>query len=270
MTRTRRSALRTFHAKESPFARLVCFPHAGGTANSFNRLSAELPDDIELLAFQYPGRQERRMEPCAEQIGELAEEAAAELSAHTDCPLFVLGHSMGTLVAFETARLLEQRAGVARLFASAARPPAQDWEEPDLDPLGDNDIVAELRRLGGIPEPLLKDEDIVGEALRLLRADHRALLRYVCTPETALSIPITVLLADADPKNTLEQMREWAQHTTAELTVEVLSGGHFALTAPNSGVAPRLTGQIREDLAHGSTGSGCGSCAPEGPEQETR
>ncbi|WP_319729819.1 alpha-hydroxy-acid oxidizing protein [Streptomyces sp. MB09-01] len=241
--------IRTYHARESATARLVCFPHAGGAANAFAALSAALPEDIELLAVQYPGRQDRRAEPCAEDIGELAAGAAGALAAHCDLPLFLLGHSLGALVAFETARLLEERGTVARLFVSAARPPAQDWEEPDLTGVGDEELVAGLRRLGGIPEPLLRDPEIVGEVLRLLRADHRALMRYRCADGAAVAAPLTVLLAASDPKNSLEQMAEWARHGSSGHTVVTLSGGHFSLVERPGETGPLLTHCVREDLA---------------------
>ncbi|KUJ63966.1 peptide biosynthesis thioesterase [Streptomyces albus subsp. albus] len=239
--------IRTFHAKEHGAARLACFPHAGGSAHAFIPLSAALPDDIELLAVQYPGRHERRAEPCAEDIGRLAEGAARALAAYTDGPLFLLGHSMGAVVAFEAARLLAEQGAVTRLFASAARAPAQDWEERDLDACTDHEIIAELRRLGGVPEPLLQDEDTVREVLRLLRADHRSLRRYRCPADAVLAIPITVLLGDTDPKNSVEQVREWAGHSSGGFGIDVLPGGHFALTDRQSGSVPLLVRRIRED-----------------------
>ncbi|WP_236655590.1 thioesterase II family protein, partial [Streptacidiphilus carbonis] len=87
--------IRTYYSGGPTASRLVCFPHAGGAANAFTRLSAALPRDIELLAVQYPGRQDRRAEPCAEDIQELAAGAAEALAGYTDQPLFLLGHSMG-------------------------------------------------------------------------------------------------------------------------------------------------------------------------------
>ncbi|WP_405533497.1 alpha-hydroxy-acid oxidizing protein [Streptomyces avidinii] len=240
--------IRTPHARPDATARLVCFPHAGGAANAFTALSAGLPEDIELLAVQYPGRQDRRAEPCAEEIGELAAGVAGALASRSDLPLFLLGHSMGALVAFETARLLEEHGTVARLFVSAARPPAQDWEEPDLTLVGDEELVAGLRRLGGIPEPLLRDPEIVAEVLRLLRADHRALLRHHCAEGTAVAAPVTVLLAAADPKNSLEQMAGWARHTTGGQDLVTLSGGHFSLVERPGESGPVLTHHVRADL----------------------
>ncbi|UXY24899.1 alpha/beta fold hydrolase (plasmid) [Streptomyces cynarae] len=244
-----RSAARVFHPRPHSLARLVCFPHAGGAASAFAALSAALPEDIELVAFQYPGRQDRRADPFAEDIAALAEEAVRALAAHSDQPLFLLGHSMGALTAFETARRMGRPGAVARLFASAARPPSQDWEERDLDNCGDREIVGELRRLGGVPDALLQDPETVREMLRLLRADHRALRRYRCPPGAALEAPITVLLAAEDPKNTPGQMEGWARHTTGGLDVEGLPGGHFSLTSEQPGPARRLARRIREDRA---------------------
>ncbi|MFJ8792206.1 alpha-hydroxy-acid oxidizing protein [Streptomyces sp. NPDC102462] len=243
--------LRTYHRRERPRVRLACFPHAGGAATAFSRLSAALPDDIELLAVQYPGRQDRDGEPCAEDIATLARGAAAALTPYTGLPLFLLGHSLGAIAAFETARLLQERDGVAGLFVSAARPPAQDWQEPDLDALDDNAVVAGLRRLGGVSDVLLRNPRSRREVLRLLRADHNVLRGYHCDPHTTLTVPVTVLLGEEDPKNTLEQVREWGRHTTAGHTVEVHAGGHFALTERTGGIAPLLVRHIHEGLALG-------------------
>jgi isopentenyl diphosphate isomerase/L-lactate dehydrogenase-like FMN-dependent dehydrogenase/surfactin synthase thioesterase subunit len=250
-SRTARSSpwIRTFHAKEKARARIACFPHAGGAANAFTGLSAALPDDVELIAVQYPGRQGRRAEPCAEDVGALAGEAAKVLGEYADLPLFLLGHSMGGLVAFETARLMEdQGTEVARMFASAARPPSQDWEEGDMAALGDDEVVNGLRVLGGVPEPVLQDPDSCREVLRVLRADHLVIKRYRCEGDAVLSAPITVLLADEDPKNTAEQMREWARHTRGRQVLERLSGGHFGLIERPAEAAPLLVRYIHHDL----------------------
>jgi hypothetical protein len=55
-------------ARSADTARLLCFPHAGGSAAAFSRLSSFLTPDIELLAVEYPGRLERREDPPAEDI----------------------------------------------------------------------------------------------------------------------------------------------------------------------------------------------------------
>nr|WP_308406119.1 alpha/beta fold hydrolase [Streptomyces sp. TML10] len=241
------NGIRTFHHRDGA-ARLVCFPHAGGGASAFTALAAALPDDIEVHAVQYPGRQERHREPCAETIEELAAAAATALSGYDDRPLFLLGHSMGALVAFETARRLRGRAEVTRVFASAARAPSAEWEEPDVDRLTDEQMVDGLRLLGGVPEAVLADPETTAEILRQLRADVRALRRYRCGDRAAVAAPLTVVLGTRDPKNSVAQMAEWARHTTGDHAVETLPGGHFALLEHPAEVAELLTRSIRADL----------------------
>jgi surfactin synthase thioesterase subunit len=43
---------------------LFCFPHAGGAGSYFHPWPAGLAPGIEVLAVQYPGREDRAAEPC--------------------------------------------------------------------------------------------------------------------------------------------------------------------------------------------------------------
>ncbi|MDQ3577752.1 MAG: thioesterase domain-containing protein, partial [Actinomycetota bacterium] len=48
--------------------RLVCFPYAGGTAKYFLPYARSLSTRSEVLAVQYPGRQERGHEPAIDDL----------------------------------------------------------------------------------------------------------------------------------------------------------------------------------------------------------
>jgi hypothetical protein len=54
---------------------LVCLSFAGGAAAYSFPVPAELSPDIDVVAAQYPGRRERRAEPCIEDIVYLADQA---------------------------------------------------------------------------------------------------------------------------------------------------------------------------------------------------
>lgn len=246
---THAGPLRMARPRPQAGIRLACFPHAGGAAAAFTRLAAALPEEIELVALQYPGRLERRAEPAAHEVARLAAEAAPALApdAASGRPLALLGHSMGALVAFETARLLELSVPVCALFVSAARPPDEDWGEPDLDALDDAEIGERLRLLGGVPEAMLSDRDVLAEILRPLRDDHRALRRYRCAPGTAVKTRITALHAEADPKNSTEQMRGWSRACAGGFALAQLPGGHFALTGESADDAARLLTTLLRD-----------------------
>src|SRR5205814_8095171 len=75
--------------------RLVCFPHAGGSASAYRSWPDSLPGDIELLAVRYPGRQDRLREPCLTSVAELADAVTGALTPYLDRPVALFGHSMG-------------------------------------------------------------------------------------------------------------------------------------------------------------------------------
>lgn len=92
--------------------RLVCLPHAGGTATLSHGWAGVLPRGVEVLATRYPGRQERFGEPCASSMTELADAITDALEPELDAPVAFFGHSLGSAVAYEVARRLEDRHGV--------------------------------------------------------------------------------------------------------------------------------------------------------------
>ena len=122
--------LRRFHPAADAPVRLVCFPHAGGSASFYFPGSAALADGCDVSALQYPGRQDRRHEPNVDDIGVLADRIAPVLEPLFDRPVVFFGHSMGAVLAFEVARRLEARGHEpALLFASGRRAPSTVREE---------------------------------------------------------------------------------------------------------------------------------------------
>ena len=111
---------------------LVCFPYAGASATAYSDWVDLLSDEIELIAIQLPGRQNRIAERPFSETGPLVSAVFHALGPVLDSALAFFGHSCGALLAFETARLLQAR-GRARPRASfplgtitALRPAPED------------------------------------------------------------------------------------------------------------------------------------------------
>ncbi|WP_250279849.1 thioesterase domain-containing protein [Frankia sp. Cppng1_Ct_nod] len=98
--------LRRIRPASNATHRLVCFPHAGGSASFFRWIFQMLPTTTEVLGVQYPGRQDRRSEPLIPTISGLADQVHEVLGSRLDRPTAFFGHSMGAVVAFEVARRL--------------------------------------------------------------------------------------------------------------------------------------------------------------------
>jgi surfactin synthase thioesterase subunit len=226
--------------------RLVCFPHAGGSASFYAPMSRALRGETDVLAVQYPGRQDRRREPLLGDIGTLADRTAeAVLPWHESGPVAFFGHSMGAIVAFETARRLERRTGKGPLviFASGRRAPGHAVTET-VHQRDDNGLIAELRQLSGTDSTLFDDEELLMSVLPAIRSDYRAIETYRAEPGAKVGCPVVALVGDRDPRVSVADTARWAEHTTGAFSRQVFPGGHFYL----SDQAPAVLARVRDTL----------------------
>ncbi len=238
---------RCFHPVPGAAVRLLCFPHAGGSAGAYHALSAAVAGAVEPWVVQYPGRHDRFGEPFAEQVDEIVDAVLAELPDGPSPALF--GHSMGALVAFETARRLQaQGRPPAALFVSGREAPSRPWPRgglvkpgSELSELGDAELVAEMRALSGTAQELLDEPGILDLVLPPLRADYRALERYAYRPAPLLTCPLVALTGDHDPRVGLEGARAWQEEAGDSFACHVLPGGHFYLDAQLPYIAQVVT-----------------------------
>lgn len=223
-------------------ARLVCLPHAGGSAPFFLPVSAALSPAVDVVAIQYPGRQDRRTEQPASDMTVLADRLFDILRRQPRLPLTLFGHSMGAILAFEVTRRLEaDDQAPVRLFASGRRAPST-YRDENVHLRDDAGILAEVRALNGTASSLLGNDEMMRAALPALRADYAAAETYRCAANVTVACPITVLTGDSDPKTTLDEAKAWARHTTGSFDIQVYPGGHFFLT-DHAGQITKLLGQ---------------------------
>ncbi len=225
---------RCFHPLLQARARLVCFPHAGGSASAYHSLSAALSEvGVEAWVIQYPGRQERFREACAERVDLLVDAVTAEfrLLLGDGLPFGLFGHSMGAVLAFETARRLEGGGHQpAVLVVSGRQAPSLPWPQPGAPSLGDADdtvLVEELRLLAGQEAQALDHPALLRLVLPALRADYRMLEDYTYVPGAGLGCPVVALAGDRDPRVAADAVARWERETRAGFAMRVLPGGHF-------------------------------------------
>ncbi|MEV4739357.1 alpha/beta fold hydrolase [Streptomyces sp. NPDC049555] len=246
--------LRVLRAVAEPRVRLVCFPHAGGTASAFRTWPAGLPDDVEVLAVRYPGREDRIAEPCATRMGEITDAVTAALLALDERPLALFGHSMGASVAYEVAhRLAGEHARVpAALLVSARRAPHRLRPSGTGD-LADDALVAHVQGRGAPASAALDHPELRELFLPVLRADYRMLDAYAGEATTrALPVPLTAYYGEQDTGAAEPEALAWAAVAGAGFAARGFAGGHFYLVPHEAAllddVARRLADTALEPL----------------------
>lgn len=217
---------RRFHPATPDAPRLVCFPHAGGAASYFHPLSATLAPAVDVLAVQYPGRQDRHAEPLVDDLFVLADRLADVLAAEVTGPMALFGHSMGASLAFEVARRLGP--GPLGLFVSGRRAPAEFRGGP-VPERSDDELLADVRRIGGTDPRVLARPELLRAVLPVLRNDFKAAETYHYRPGPDVGCPVFALFGDRDPRVTEVQARGWAAHTSGNFELKSFPGGHFYL-----------------------------------------
>lgn len=233
--------LRTFTPRPEATVRLVCFPYAGGGAGAYRPLARLLPPSIELVAVQYPGRQDRYREQQIADLGELVHEAAAVVSRLFDRPVALFGHSLGALVSFEVTRRL--RAGYsltpAALFVSARKSPGE-WRPTGIDFRQDEEMRAYLGRLGERAKLVLDDEELWPVIVPALRNDLIMSEGYAYVAGAPLSCPVTAIAAEGDDTCSISEMRQWSKYTAGAFTAHSLPGDHYYVETAPEGPAELL------------------------------
>ncbi|HMC59457.1 MAG TPA: thioesterase domain-containing protein, partial [Candidatus Solibacter sp.] len=174
-------------ANEAAGLRVFWFPHAGGGAAQPVRLPHYATCPVRL-----PGRESRLAEAPFERMEPLVEALASAIELYTAKPFAFFGHSMGAAVAFELARLLRRRQQPlpVMLIASGARAPQYRRNHVPPAAPGDEEFLAELRGLQGMPDEVLEDPAMMRALLPALRADAALYRNYVYREDTPLDCPI--------------------------------------------------------------------------------
>jgi len=228
--------------------RLFCFPYAGGGASAYHPWARLLAPAVEVCALQLPGRETRRSEPLYTDFDETIVGLSAVIEPLLDKPFAFFGHSLGALLAFETALYLRQggQPQPQHLLLSSRRPPQLPEPFPPIAFLPEAEFVAEIqRRYDGIPQAILQEPELMSLFVPVLRADFAVLESHVYHDEKPLSAAMTVYGGSADPIVTAAALGLWRQHTTGDFTLQQYTGGHFYLQAQR----PALLASIAERLA---------------------
>jgi surfactin synthase thioesterase subunit len=232
-------------------ARVFCFPHAGGTLRTFLGWQPALGADAQILAVCRPGREHRADEP-APTFAEYVDGATAAIRAACESdarPVYLFGHSLGALVAFEVTRRLADLPELRHLVASGCSAPSllPSKRVRDIAKLEGREFAEAIGFFGGLPPEVVADEELQEVLLPGLVADFHLAVGYRYAPGPPLPVNVSLINGLEDPHVGPEQIEPWRDEVREPPVRHWAAGGHFYFEEHPGAVTDVLRDLVRAD-----------------------
>ena len=239
--------LKSGTAKDNAGFRLFCFPYSVGSASYYSEWNSYFGDEIEIIPIQYPGHESRCEEPMINDVRELAEAALEGIVPYTDDIRFgFFGHSLGSLVAFETAALFyEYELDPPELVILSSAGTNFDRVQPPVHTLDGEVLKKTIIAFGGVAsEDILYSDSFDNFYAPLLKNDFSAAENYKISADTVIDAPFHILYGRDDRFVTRSDVEKWSEHTRGKCTYQEFSGDHFYLNGKIKTVCEKIKGYI--------------------------
>jgi acyl transferase domain-containing protein/NADPH:quinone reductase-like Zn-dependent oxidoreductase/surfactin synthase thioesterase subunit len=241
--------------------RVFALPFVGGGASVFTPWPNHLPDTVEVMGIQYPGREDRIDEVPIDSMPAFVAELADAMLPYLDRSFAIYGHSMGGLLAYELAKYLEQHFSevpVKLVVAGWPAPPLVEGYVRNLKHIRDGfdmDRESDARVLEVLRDNLLfmapvDDDASVEPLMPSVRADLRMLGDYRFENGVALRAPITVLHGAEDPLFEVDQLQAWERLTNGRFSLMTVPGDHLFIRNPGAQVMETIAGELSAEDAY--------------------
>ena len=248
LTVERIGCLRRFGERRDDAIRLVCFPWSGAGASAYRFLATALPAPVELYSVQLPGREERFRDLPLRRMHEVVAHVLPHVAPLRDRPLHFFGHSLGALIAYETAVALRDTTACepeGLIVSGHVAPHRADRRRFAHSTASDAEFAAHIVQLGGTPSAIVQDAETFRMLLYSVRTDYEVLETYRPTVAAPLGCRLQPCAGTRDPLVTPEGMGAWQDQGRAAQPTHWFGGDHFYLTATPAELAGQVAAWLR-------------------------
>ncbi len=220
---------------------IVLLPYAGGSSFSYNVLREHL-DGHDLLMLEPPGRGRRLRSPLLRRFDHILNDIVDQMDGRLEEGFTLFGHSMGALLARETAHELKRRSlpMPAHIVCTGSEAPSFSPKGRDYHKRSRSELIEVLRDFGGSQSEVLDHPELMELLEPVFRADFEAVETYRYVERPPLDIPLTVMIG-SEEDIAPEEAAAWERESTLMRPVITLPGGHFFLFEQASEFAKHLT-----------------------------
>jgi len=213
---------------ENPEVNLLCFPCAGGSAMTYRDWPV-VPETCAKFAVELPGRGSNRRKPPLRTMQRVIDSLMRESAIFSNMPTIFYGHSMGAWVAYELARALNKTKQQLpqHIIISGSLPIILNRLPPFVHKMSIEQLRDELRILGGTPDDVLADVEMLSIFSESIQADFEIFETHTHTHRTPLNVDVSLWAAMDDPRIPISVIPLWKQLFSGTTKEYYFSGGHM-------------------------------------------
>lgn len=228
--------------------RLIIFPHAGSGVAYYSKWRNVFSDYINVSIVQYPMREQKAYCKMPDTVQDLASYIFYEYSEWFEGKYAIWGHSMGSIVGYETLKLCQSNLGKTAIafFSSGSSAPCDELSSLTGDIKTREKLFSVLRKFGGVSKELLENEEFMNYFLPVIKADIKLLSGYRDIEIQKILCPLILLEGSEDDCD----ITNWKQYVSNETEKVVYKGGHFFIENHQDEVIQLIEKHIFRRVSH--------------------
>lgn len=214
--------------------KLFCIPYSGSSASVYLAWKKDLPEYIELVPIELLGHGARIKEQLYKNVEEAVEDVTKSIASHLskDEPYAILGHSMGSALAYEAYYKLKELGyqEPVHMFFSGRKAPIDCSGTTEFYKKSEEEFLKVVYMYGGTTKAIMDNPELKKLFLPILRADFMIAETYYSHGKSKkLQCDITVTNGREDRSIAAADMTKWDEITDKKCNHKLLPGDHFFL-----------------------------------------
>lgn len=228
---------------------LFCLPYAGGAEYIYYNWKKYLNSSIKLEPIELKGRGKRYDEDFYKSLDEAVEDILTNIKDKIkENDYAIYGHSMGSLLAYELYyKIKKQNLKIPKhIFFSGYKAPSIIREKENIYTLPDYDFMKKVIELGGTPEEVANNKELLELFLPIIRSDFSIIENYVYeNRKDKIECDVSILNGKQDSIN-LEELLAWKKHVAKGFKVYNFEGDHFFINNNVENIINVINGTLIE------------------------